>query len=290
MTWRNFLDPQFEPLRKQWYANKSVMIQLIKSMMHREAVFMRYSDIRKEVVWHRNLKINHDVYFWKNAERFHFLTEPQNLYASLSLMPNVPMFSLNINEKKTQQKEFTKDYLNYLTTFDYLFDMDADPNKGYTIKDAYFETKKLKQILDEKNISYILTWSGNKGFHLRIPYESFPDWMKQMEIVSLVEMFKEFTVNFKAVKNFNLIDDSIMDTRRIFKLPYSVVYPNYLICIPLSDTQFNEFEYPLSVVLPTWLNRINEVFNRGLLQREGNPDAFGDLVKQYTDQGKKDNI
>jgi len=281
MAWKRFLDKRFEPLRKQWYCNRSVYVQLIKAMMHREVVFMRYSDNRNEVVLHRNLKINHHVYFFKNIERYHFFTEPQNLYASLSLMPNAPMFSHNIKKKKEEQKEFIKSHLNYLTTYDFLFDMDANPEKGYTIKDAYFETKLLKELLDRKRIPYILTWSGNKGFHLRIPYETFPGWMKELKIKDLVKIFKEFTTNFKQVKNFQLIDDTLMDTRRIFKLPYSVVYPEYFVCIPLSDEEFDNFDFPGSVSLLTWINKINQVYNRGLLQRDGDPESFGKLVKRY---------
>jgi hypothetical protein len=41
-------------------------------------------------------KINKVEFFMQNAERYHLLKEPMNIYSSLAHLPNMPMFSFRI--------------------------------------------------------------------------------------------------------------------------------------------------------------------------------------------------
>lgn len=265
------MDEEFEKLRNEWYHNDDVAFNIIDRMKYREGVFLR-----KNLV-HRCLKINKVEFFFKNAERYHFFTkEPFNLYSSLSLYPNLPMFSFARAEKRKQMDDFNVAFPQYMTGYDFLIDVD---NEDLDL--AYSTAFKIKKILDDRKIEYWLMFSGNKGFHFRVDYEDFPQEMKVLEFDTLAKKFKTFAENFKEIEQLPDIDTSIFDLRRIAKAPYSVVYPNYLVAYPLTDNQFEKFNI-VEMTLPYRMEHDDTLHRRGVLKRKGTKRGFMNLINDYT--------
>ena len=71
------LDPKFEALKRQWYKEKFVLFNIIKTMMYKETVFLRKGCV------HRCIKANAVRYLEMNFDRYHFHSEPMNLYSSI---------------------------------------------------------------------------------------------------------------------------------------------------------------------------------------------------------------
>lgn len=272
------MDEEFEKLRYRWYHDTDVLFQLIANLKYREGIFLRGATKSHKSVAHRCLKMNMIQYFMLNVERYHFLEEPLNLYSSLATVPNMPMFSFVIEEKQEQMRDFNKGFQDYATGYDFLLDLD-NPD----LELAYATATKVKRVFDEKQIPYSLIFSGKKGFHFRISYDHFPQWIKDLKWQEIADTFKLFAENFKMINNFVDIDTSIFDLRRIAKLPYSIVYPYYFVALPLSDAQFNDFSLK-EMSLPYLINKTDKLHKRGLLTRPGTPDNFGKLIKEYTEE------
>lgn len=265
------MDEDFEKLRRQWYKDENVLFNIIDHQKYRETVF-----IRKGVA-HRCIKANAIKYLVANFSRYHFNEEPFNIYGSLAKFPDLPMFSFNRIQKKQQMNQFNVSFPKYMTTYDFLMDIDNED-----LKLAYSTAFKVKRVLDSKKIPYYLIFSGKKGFHFRVDYEDFPQEMKVIKFPELAQKLKRFAENFRAINNLPDIDTSIFDLRRIAKTPYSVVYPYYLVAMPLTDEKFEDFKLS-EMSLPYLIERTTELFKRGVLKRKGEPDNFSRLIKEYTE-------
>ena len=260
-----------EQLRANWYASEPVLYEIIKCLKDRETTFIGNFVMR-------NIKAHAIRYLQSNMNRYHFLKDKMNLYNSLSMFYGMPMFSYNINERKKQQLEWNQGFTKSMIGYDFLFDIDCDFNPMF----SYATTFKVKEIFDQYKIIYYLLFSAgkNNGFHIRVSYEDFPEWMKKMDWNKLCDMIKKFAYRFKAINGLEFIDDSIFDLRRVAKCPYSCVYPHFRIALPLSDEQFNKFDLAKTTV-QYWIKNVEQVRNRGLLKREGDPENFGKLIKDY---------
>jgi len=251
------------------------MFEIIKTLKYKETVFIDTNNTRGTI---RCVKANAVRYLISNFENFRFYDKHMNLYGSLSHYPNMPMFSYAHKERIQQREQFNKDALSLTERYDFLFDID-----NTDIKQSYATTSAIKEIFDEKKIKMSLIFSGNKGFHIKIDYKDFPEWMRKMRIPDLIDKLKLFAERFQVINDFKDIDIRIFDNRRIAKTPYSVVYPYYFVALPLSDEDFENFSLE-KVSLPYLYKRRNMIFNRGLLTRQGNPENFGELIKEYTEK------
>lgn len=266
------VDEQFERLKKLWYSHYNVKFELVRNLMYREAVFIKIAE-KSAVI--RCMKINATPYLDANIKRFKFNEETMNLYGSLGHFPNLPMFSFNMKDKRIQQDDFNKKFLDYMKGFDLLIDIDNED-----LQLAYASAVKVKKIFDEYNVPLWLQYSGSKGFHCRIDYIDLPKYMKDMSWVELSEYYKRFAENLRMIEGIPDIDLSVFDLRRIAKTPYSVVYPYYFIALPLSDEEFNNFNLEM-VSLPYNLNRIEKIRKRGLLKRKGTSEGILQMFKKY---------
>jgi len=212
-------------------------------------------------------------YLDMNFDRYHFFEEPFNLYGSLAWYPDMPMFSFNRLEKRKEMDKFNLDYRKYMTKYDFLLDID-NPKIGSAL-----DTLK-KVMIHFKGVPYSVKFSGKKGFHIFVEYDDFPDSFKAMPMDELCEMFKRFAENFSLINNLPDIDYSIYDLRRIAKTPYSVVYPYYFVALPLTDSDIQYFNLQ-DMSIKTLINKIGTMRNRGLLKREGTPEAFEKLISKY---------
>jgi len=271
---------EFERMKTAWYQSEPVQFEIIKNLQFRETCFINTISKEKAI---RYVKANAIRYLMMNFSRYKFLENTYNLYGSLALFPNMPMFSFNSKEKANEQKFFNENYMEFIKGYDFLLDIDSQ-----NIELAYLESHKIKQIFDKFKVIYSLKFSGKKGFHFEVKYSDFPQWLKVKSFHELESLFKLFGERFAIFNNFPCVDYTIFDLRRICKTPYSIVYPYYFIALPLSDDDFDNFSLE-KVSLPYWFPKIDKIRNRGMLKRQGDIDGFGNLIKQYTKEVEKVN-
>lgn len=275
-----------EKLRIQWYSNKSVMMNIIDAMKLREGAFLQLREGKKDSMM-RYLKINHDIYFYKNAERYGFFNHKMNLYNSLAKLPNMPMFPFNRIKKEEQTTPYCEDqYFKDIISYDFMLDIDAkeiEKDKGITMKSlqfAYHEFVEIKKLFDEYEIPYWCQFSGKKGFHLRVDSVDYPIELKKMGVVKQCNLFKKVIENIGYIRDYRFPDDSIFDLKRIAKTPYSVTYPLYLIAYPLTDKEIESFNLKM-VSLPYRLSKVKDLFQRRTCKREGDPEGFMKFLRRY---------
>lgn len=265
-------NPEWEEVKQEWYASVPVQFEIVKNLSQRETALIHVVNSKRTL---RCLKINAVRYFHMNDTRYKIFSQPFNIYASLSKFPDMPVFSFSGYVKKQQQKKFNEEFRTYMTGFDFLMDID---NQDISL--AHDSAVPVKKEFDEFKVPYWMMFSGSKGFHFRVDYEDFPDWLKEKDWDEISSTLKTFSQNFKLLNNLPDIDMAVYDLRRIAKIPYTVVYPFYFIALPLSDSEFENFSLEM-VSLPVWMQKTNEVRNRGLLKRKGDKEGFGKLLKKY---------
>lgn len=267
--------PDFEKMRQEWYRTETVVFNVIANIKHKEACFYRVESGGRKGVMHRYLKINALVYLYKNFERYHFFEEPFNLYQSLAHLPDLPMMPFSLPKKEEEMSKFSNSFDNYIKGWDFFLDVD-NPN----LQLAYSTATKIKDILDEHKVIYSLRFSGKKGFHFFFDYNDFPESMKKLPFTELIEQTRIFAQNFKNTEQLKDLDLSVIDNRRICKTPYSVVYPEYLICLPLTDTQFDNWKIK-EMSLQYNLENADKLYMRGNLKRKGKPENLQILMDKY---------
>ena len=154
----------------------------------------------------------------------------------------------------------TKKQLDDLrTAWDMIIDIDGEFE--YSKITAYFVVEALKF----HNVKqYSIKYSGNKGFHIGIPFETFPstlnkietrllfpesakiiaDYLKQMIKDHLSEeLSRKFNVNNK-INPFSLVDiDSIaISNRHMIRAPFSYNEKSGLISIPIEEKDILNFD------------------------------------------------
>jgi hypothetical protein len=262
------MDAEFEKLRKQWYQTENIAFNIINAIKYRETCFI--GDHRPV----RYIKANAIVYLSKNFERYRFFEEPFNLYQSLARYPRMPLFSFDSKEKKPQTVAFHDNRVSYMDSFDFLLDID---NKN--IEMAYNSALKMKRILDKCKVPYTLMFSGKKGFHIKIEYDDFPIELKKLSF-PLSDRLKKTAENIFEKEQLDDLDLGVFDLQRIAKTPYSVVYPNYLVALPLSDEELDNFSIK-EVSLPYLITKTDKMYLRGFRKRKGTIEGTQEFFDNY---------
>jgi hypothetical protein len=220
--------------RKYYYSKIYVQFELIKCLKNRELCFLSLkSEEKKKAV--RYLIGWSLEYFKKHIDWFNFFESLINVYHSVAVLKDVPVFSYDLATRKKEPKyiEFDKNYANYVTGYDFFWDIDGKEN----FELCHQEAKELKKIFDEYSLPYYIINSSKKGFHFVIPAE----YMPKLEIHKLLETLNEIVYNMVGIYDFKTIDKSIIDLKRVKKVPYGFSCDNS-ICLPLSDAQFENFK------------------------------------------------
>ena len=146
--------------------------------------------------------------------------------------------------------------------------------RSLDILPAWQDCQKVKDMLDHYQVPYIVTFSGKKGLHLRIPYEYLPQSL-ELGIVTFCKILGE-SIHEKL--DLKTLDIGVFDERRILKVPYS--YDGGNVCLPLTDHQFDNFDIR-DMKAKNVISDL-KIFNRGNLMR------FAELpVEQARDNFRK---
>ncbi|MEM4500111.1 MAG: hypothetical protein QXD62_02055 [Candidatus Woesearchaeota archaeon] len=163
--------------------------------------------------------------------------------------------------------------------WDFILDVD-----GFNLEISKLATLRFLQFLDQYEISYGIKFSGNKGFHIGIPFECLPSEINEKPIQLLfpesarkVSSFINMKVSKKIeediLKNYSVedltkmtgksyerlisngslkvselvsIDTQLVSSRHLFRAPYSLNEKSGLVSVVISKQQFKNFERELA--------------------------------------------
>jgi hypothetical protein len=284
--------------RQIYYSRIFVGLELVKALGEgsetRELAFItaKESDPSSRLNVRYLFAIKYDL-FKMHIEELKFLDKNINLYRSLATFSKdiIKPFSYNLKNRLEQPeyKELNDHYENYCENYSFLIDFDF---KKYSNLDfAYKDAKQIKSIFEDFKIPYGVWNTSYKGLHFFIDGKYFPkergdDWLNKR-----LDLFHEISYNMKGIYAIGDeergIDTSIFDSKRISKLPYSVVGDGS-VCCPLSDEQFEKFfSDPEIVSIPRVLREVT-LKNRGLLIRnlELGEEKLKENVKNFVKEFK----
>ena len=220
--------------REFWYSQTYILFEIIKNLHHRELCFLsQKEEVKKHPV--RYLLAFSINYLKKHFERFYFLKNLINMYNSCAILKDVPVFSYNPRKRKEadEYKEFNENYVDYVQNYDFFMDIDGKEN----FELAFSEAKEIKKILDGYHLPFYCLNSSFNGFHFVVPASYLPS----MEINELLKILERVMINIKGIYDFKTLDTSIVDLKRVRKVPYSYECSG-AICLPLSDLQLENFK------------------------------------------------
>jgi hypothetical protein len=208
---------------------------------------------------------HHHIEFFKVYDRHNFKKSKYlRLYMCLTKLktsfPVMPSFG---EEREKIKKEIVKNLSNYVEGYDMAWDFDIPDNnkKNLTIFDLQKQVLEFIKFFDDYKVSYSVTFSGRRGFHVRIPNDYLhPIIQKKYELIQdishKIELFHN-TLSFHLVRN---------DLMKLWKLPYSVdgQAPNFYVALPLTIEQLKNFD--LDKMRMSYVIR-----NIKLLDPKGNP-------------------
>lgn len=250
----------WESERLHWYNQTYVLLEIAKCLREKELCFIEKEkfESRKSKVMRCGQGYNIDL-IKNHMKAFRFMQFPTyNMYFSLMDFKMMPVFSFAPPIRREQYKEWSSgQYKQHFKSYDFAIDIDAK-----TLQEAQKCALKVKSLFDQYELPYTTKFSGSKGFHLRIEAE----WLPPLPIGKVVPMLSELTHRMKIIDKLPDIDDSIIDDRRVFKLPYSFDRGN--ICLPLDDAHLENFQE--FMVKPNYVLNRFKIKNRGLLTRNTN--------------------
>jgi hypothetical protein len=274
-------DPEWFKVREWWYSQTYILLEMVKLLQHREMVFLEKKN--PTIVDRKSKTIRcccgYTVDLLKsNFDSFRILDFPfVNLYYSVCHLDKMPLFSFSPVVRAQKYTEWTNGgYKEHWTGYDLCFDFD-----GETIEQARQDVLKTKKIFDQYKIPYSVRFSGSKGFHLCVDFK----WLPQLPEVKMVSLMGELGSMMKVIDNIPSLDDSIFDSRRVMKLPYSFCLGN--IVLPLDDYQLENFT--MMMVSPEYVIKTIKIKDRGLLERYSDQDpievrkSFLELCKNFID-------
>jgi len=260
--------------RDTWYRNPEVLYNIIVQARDREIVFLSKDD---DVMPVRNVMANYMGFLCKNFDAFNFYSRSYNLYYSLARYKQLQLFNFNMKVRKEQRLAWNESAISNTASFDFGLDFDSDGIDD--VMSAHRDCKKVKELLDDYGVPYSLKFSGQKGFHLTIPFSELPIRTITADVGdddSLFSWLKGVATLLDLKLGLPTLDLGIFDPRRIWKCDYSWVCETGLIALPLSDEQFDNF--CLSMVEP--LNVLKGgIRNRGDLLRKGRVGSLKLLVE-----------
>jgi hypothetical protein len=253
------IEPDWIKAREWWYSQTYILFELAKLLSHRELVVLEKPN--PSIVDRKPKTIRcccgYTIDLIKsNFNSFRILDFPfVNMYYSLMTLDKMPLFSFAPSIRAQKYIEWTNGgYKEHYTGYDFGLDFD-----GETIEQARQDLMKVKRLFDQYKIPHSIRFSGSRGFHLCVESR----WLPQLPENKIVPMLGELATMMKEIDNIPSLDDTIFDSRRVFKLPYSFDRGN--IVLPLDDYQLANFT--MQMVSPEYVIKAIKLKNRGILER-----------------------
>lgn len=289
MPFLNYTNKDFSKVYEDYYNNEQVIYEIVKNLIGRETTLMGFArDGLKEYVW-RCIKAHNVDFLKQNFNAFNFNTRYYNIYQSVALLKNMPMFSFNLPLRMEQQRTFNEQFMNYVTGFDFVIDFDGDKitDKNFYTFDGnglWLEVKVVKHLFDRYGIPYTLKASSNNGFHIVVSDKYLAGGLQEK-----LQFGKRMIVNIKDLFQLETPDVNIYNFRRIWKVPYTLDIRSGAVALPLTDDEFEELKTNPDVISPDRVLKMN-LRNRGMLERPFRYEGFLELCRDLEMEDLKKNI
>ena len=267
------------------------------SFSNRDKDIIKEKDGDKYKITHLNRynRAHHHIEFFKTYDRFDFKNiKFLRLYLCLiTLKTTFPVLPRSGPERTKMKKFVQKNLGKYVDGFDLAWDFDIPKDidkcsvcggkegKDYTkckadIYSLRDEVLEFNKFFNKYNVSVSNTFSGQRGFHVRIPNEYLHPIL-QKNYKRIININKKI-----ALFHNNLhIDTFGNDIMKLLKLPYSVDgnAPNFNVVLPLDYNQLSNFNInnmKMDYVIKNI--RLVDKFNnpRGLIFNN-----FNNMIKQH---------
>src|SRR3989338_6776314 len=139
---------------------------------------------------------------------------------------------------------------------DYYSRQDIQNQKG--LKEAGKVGQILIEALEQFGIKgYSIKFSGSRGFHIGIPFESFPEEIMYVSQVSrdfprvpkvIIDYLKYYTYKdlrtafSEPVEKVVTIDSAVISARHLFRMPYALHPKTWLVSLPISKDELENFD------------------------------------------------
>lgn len=274
MTLIDYTNKDFSKVYDEYYADERVLKAITDNLLNRETTFMGFSrDTTKEYVW-RCIKAHNPTYLKNNFTGFNFFSRFYNIYHSVAILKNMPVFTFNMQMRMEQQNQFNQNFMSYVTGFDYVVDFDADKITKDNLyskepKDAFWrEVQIVKHCFDKGGVPYTMKASSNEGFHLVVDDKYFVGGLQEKLQFGMI-----LTKELKHLFGLETPDLTIYNFRRVWKVPYSLDIRTGAVALPINEEEFNKVRNDNSLLIPENVLKMDLV-NRGMLERPFNYKLF----------------
>ncbi len=209
-----------------YYNDINNQIKIATQLKNKETIFLN-----KQGMIIRGIKADSINYLLKNMDYYRFYKNKYNLYNSIAIFRNFPVFSWKKDHRKKQYDIWTgqKKYLPNIT--DYSFYMDFD-NKDDNFELCKNETMQVSDYLNSKKVKHIIIFSGS-GFHIKA--EMVKD---QKNPETTREVCKRIMDKFLL----KTPDTSIYRWQGIIKTLWSVDTKTMRVCRPIRRDLLDDFK------------------------------------------------
>lgn len=221
----------------------------------------------------RYFRGHHHIEFLKMYDKYRFADISYlRLYMCLTkLKTSFPILPTRGVEREKVKEDIRINLGTYVEGYDMAWDFDMPESGEMTLLELRNQVLEFIKFFDRYNVAYSVTFSGRRGFHVRIPADYLhPLLQKNFErtnnISHKIELFHN-TFSFHLVKN---------DLMKLWKLPYSVdgKLPNFYVVMPLTITQLRDFDkndYMMEKVI------------KGIKLVDKNQNPRGECMIKFTD-------
>jgi len=212
-----------------------------------------------------------------------------NLYYSLAVYDGgIPQMESSLWKRTNSINEWNEIAWTKMKSYDCLIDIDSPDHKREHMELAKYSARKIIEHLNKYQVPYHLRFSG-MGYHLVIPYSYFkelqlhfnPHGITEKEITSSIYyLYNEITRRLNEEYS-ELVDTGLHDSRRVTKMPYSLVhYPIgvFMAWEFLTKEEFENTDYmDYKIYGDCHFKGETKVYNRGLHlfnEKGNNPKNF----------------
>ncbi len=226
-----------------WYSINSVKFKIIKYLYNREFAFIFPKGSPKgNMIKVRNRRV-HTIQTLDFVMSY-FKFKRENLYYSVASYRNGLPYNNYKSEKADQiiQNNWKMDHYHNIISYDFVVDIDC---KNHVDLDFALESAKLvKRYLNVKGYKTEVRFSG-RGFHVIVNYDHFSEYPFE-NILNQISIFQAYKQIAKELYDncSSMIDTKIYDTRRLIKIPYSLVFYEdcEYVCLPLTDDMLENWK------------------------------------------------
>lgn len=146
-----------------------------------------------------------------------------NLYYSVGKFKEGIPCTNNVNNWSVNKDSFKNEYYKVMTEYDFFIDIDAKRFEDMDI--AHKSACNILAFLKKKGYDIEVRFSG-RGFHIVVPYKHFKDLNLSFDPNQDNNIYNHYLglARYLFDNISELIDLSVYDSRRIIKLPYSLVF------------------------------------------------------------------